>query len=119
MKEIKIERLINLTPHPLNLMGDEGELVIPPSGRIARAREERELIEYLILEGRKIPVYKVRYGEVIDLPPPEPGVIYVVSSITAQAVARTDPGRDDVVIPGDPVRDQEGRIIGMRGVCRI
>ena len=119
MKELKIEKIVNLTPHPLNLMMDGEEIVIPPSGVIARAREERKLIEVISYAGREIPVYEVAYGEVENLPEPEAGVIYVVSSLAAQAVRRSQPHRRDVYVPGDPVRDHQGRIIGMRGLCKI
>ena len=39
-------RVVNLTPHPINLIGDAGEVVIPPSGRVVRAREVREILDH-------------------------------------------------------------------------
>lgn len=55
------------------------------------------------------------YGDVENLPAPEPETIYVVSSIVAQRV----PERNDVYIPNESVRDESGRIIGCRSLGKI
>ena len=61
-----------------------------------------------------IPVYVTTFGEVVDLPEEEEGRYYIVSALVRAAA----PGRQDLLSPGDPVRDGEGRVIGCRSFDR-
>ena len=105
-------RVINLTPHDINIVGDDGQVTesFPASGELARCDVEREQIG----EINGIPVNRTVFGQVTGLPKQQEGVVYVVSALVAQAA-----GRDDVLIPDDTVRDEEGRIIGCRGFARV
>ncbi len=110
--------IVNLTPHPLNLMpeGPDGPTVtIPPSGLVARCAVDRVQVDTITVDGISVPVNQTRFGEVSDLPDPQPDTIFVVSALTAQAV----PERDDVYITDDAVRDEQGRIIGCRALAQI
>lgn len=98
---------VNLTPHALNVRVGEAEIVIPPSGSIARAAQT--VTPCGEIDG--IPVYRTTYGAVEGLPAPVDGTWYIVSSLTAQAVK----DRNDILIPGPAVRDNDGRIIGCQG----
>lgn len=97
--------LVNLTPHEIKIIKENEAWSIPPSGMVARCRQEEKVIEQL--EG-KIPVTQLELGEVQDLPEPKQGVVYIVSHIVLQKC----PERRDLVKPGRVVRDEEGRIIG-------
>ena len=111
-------RIINLTPHALNLMpeGPDGPTVtIPPSGLVARCAVDRVQVDTVTVDGISVPVNQTRFGEVSDLPDPRPDTIYVVSALVAQAV----PERQDVFITDDAVRDDQGRIIGARALAHI
>jgi len=101
-------RLVNLTPHPVRVLKENGELVmeLPPEGIVPRCAEEVE--PYTEVNG--IPVVRKRLGAVEGLPAPEDSVYYVVS----RAVAEAARGRDDLLIPDDLVRDEKGRVIGCR-----
>lgn len=103
--------IVNLTPHPLNLLIESGERKIPPSGSLARCVENATPAESL--DG--IPVVRKTFGEVEGLPSPAEGTVYVTSALAAQAAWAQ--GRTDVFCPGDPVRDADGKIIGCRGLC--
>jgi hypothetical protein len=96
-------RIVNLTPHPVTLLGVE----IPPSGTIARVAEEIEVVRYIDWEGKKLPVIRKRLGEVQGLPPPQPDTVYIVSLLVAQAAMRAD-----VLAIGESVRDAKGNIVG-------
>ena len=103
---------VNLTPHEITfIFADGNELVIPPSGNIARVSVKTEKVD----EVDGIPVTTSVFGEVEGLPEPKEGTAYLVSSLVAQRVQ----GRDDVFIPSDSVRDSEGRIFGCRSLGRI
>lgn len=110
-------RLMNCTPHEITVVGEAGEVVLtlPPSGMVARCSVKKEHVATLGVGNHNIPVSWVTFGEVVDLPEPVDGVIYVVSRIVAEA--RRD--RDDLLIPDDLVRDAEGRVIGCRGFSTV
>src|SRR5690606_25377330 len=108
-------RLVNLTPHEIRLLTQqpEGLFFIPPSRQVARVAVRREDAGYIDAGGVPIPLARTRYGEIEGLPDPQPGTLYIVSSLVA-AAARD---RDDLLVPDDLVRDDEGRIIGARGLA--
>jgi len=104
-----MNRLINLTPHPVRVVLPDGEIVLPPSGQVARLGEEVRPAGML----NGIPVVEKRLTG-LDLPPVQPGVFYVVSLAVAQ-VAR----REDLLVPDDLVRDERGQVVGCRRLARI
>lgn len=53
--------------------------------------------------------------EISGLPGPNPGIWYIVSRIFAQAC----PGRSDLIIPGDMVRDKSGAVVGYINFTRL
>ena len=111
-------KLVNLTPHALNLMpsGPGGPIVtIPPSGQVARCAVDRAQVDTITVDGIPIPVNQTQFGSVSDLPDPQPDTIFVVSALVAQAV----PDRQDVFIPDGVVRDDQGRIIGARALAHV
>ena len=103
-------KLVNLTPHAIHI----GALTIPPSGTVARASEQYVDLDPITVDGHEVPIRLVTYGDLTGLPEPQAGVAYIVSSIAAQAAA----GRTDVLVPTDPIRDEEGRIVGCRALAR-
>lgn len=102
--------IVNLTPHPLVIRRGDKEETIPSSGVARCSAAETEIGS---LDG--IPVVRTDYGAVVGLPGRKGGTVYVVSTITAQAVV----GRDDVYVPARPVRDEQGRIIACAALGRI
>lgn len=120
MDQENLVNLVNLTPHPVVLRPEGGgSVTIAPSGAVCRAREEREFVGHVSIAGVGVPVYRIAYGAPEGLPAPEPGTIYVVSALAAQAIRAHRPDRDDVVVVSDPVRDDQGRVIGARSLSRI
>lgn len=109
-------KIVNLTPHALNFLDAENRVVLTvPSSGVARAAQRRESIGAIDADGVTLPVTRSVFGAVDGLPAPEAGTIYVVSAITAQAV----PEREDVLIVDDSARDENGRIIGVRGLAHV
>ena len=96
--------LVNLTPHPLNWVREEGVATLAPTGTIARI----EIIE-TDLGGGFVSHEK---GEIKDLPEPEEGKVFVVSGFVFAATER-----GDVIAPNTnkSIRDENGRIIGVPG----
>jgi hypothetical protein len=121
---MKIKKIVNLTPHPL-VFADG--LTIESSGVARCETTEQEIYKIELPENQytphppdvinhaPIPVIRTCFGSVVGLPDPVPGVVYVVSSITAQAVV----DRMDVYVPARPIRDEKGRIIACAALGRI
>jgi hypothetical protein len=104
--------LLNLTPHPLTLRGENGTLEVPPSGQIARLAVTRTACAPVTVDGVTLPITRPTMGDIVGLPAPEPGVILVVSALVAEAA-----GRGDVMSPGELIRDGSGAVVGARGLC--
>ncbi len=105
-------KFINLTPHTIDIHHSTGEIThVPPSGEVARCAEERMVVRTI----GTISVEKAVYGEVTGLPDSEEGTIYIMSMRAAQGVS----GRNDVVLPGEAIRDKDGKIVGCRGLSVI
>lgn len=103
----------NLTPHTINIVLPTNEkLVIPASGIVARVSSTAIHLEPI--DG--IPVVNTVYGEVVSLPEPEEGVIYIVSAMVLSRVQ----GRPDVFGPdtGPTAIRDEGKIVAVRGLVR-
>lgn len=110
-------RFVNLTPHTINVVNEEGVnvLEVAASGQQARVNSSCEVVDTV----SGVSVVKTTYGAVDGLPVPEEGVIYIVSVLVAQVAA----GRTDVVAPDtgpqSVVRDAEGKILGVKRFMRF
>lgn len=99
--------IINLTPHDVTLVGDDGSLsVFPRTGVVARLTETTILDRMFA----GVPFVKTRYGDVVDLPEEKSMTVYIVSALIRTAMSH----RRDLVSPGALVRDTDGKIIGCR-----
>ena len=115
--EIKAE-IINLTPHSITFVDDEGTelLVVEPSGQLARVSSSTVRTGWIETSaGIRIPTSGTEYGEVQGVPDEEPGKVYIVSSLVASRCQ----GRYDILIPNESVRDEKGRIIGCHSAGRV
>jgi len=108
--------LINLTPHPVNILdrGNEFICAIRAVLPTARVTVTRELVGYV----NGMPVNSTVFGELQDLPEPKEGVAYIVSLVCAQA-AKLNGRTEDLYVPDDVVRDADGHIIGCRALTQV
>lgn len=113
----KITELVNLTPHPVNLMQD-GEFIeswqASDSRVWCRVEEQGELVGSVLHRGQEISVFEVAEGLVENLPPRVVGRGYIVSRTTAAAVLRSD-----FFFPHKQVRDNVGRVVGFQALGRL
>lgn len=116
----KINKIINLTPHEIKIVGEDGEAIatFPPSGKVARVQQESVEIPEMTKKLGGIKVVKTEYKEIDNLPPKEEGKIYIVSVVVLQALKQRGIERNDVVAPDtgpeSVVRDFQGNIIGVK-----
>ena len=111
-KNIKV---VNCTPHDINLVTKSGNITFPRSGIIPRLKEVQQKINSVNSNGIEIDIMEKSFLEPEGLPEQKEGTIYIVSALVAGAVK----DRDDIFIPNDTVRDDQGRIIGCRNLARI
>ena len=113
-------KIVNLTPHALNIRQNNGEIVnVEPSGIVARCQTTKKVVDWLTdgLHPDDVPhiqVRKTEYGAVEGIPQPESGTIYATSMLAAQAS-----GRADVLFPGEAIRDASGSIVGCDGLSKF
>ncbi|MCI4407531.1 MAG: hypothetical protein JHC26_00430 [Thermofilum sp.] len=118
VEKIENVKIKNLTPHELVILDENNNVIarIPPSGVVARVQSREELIGYI----NGIPIFKTVYGNIENLPDPEPGVVYAVSIVVLTALKEKGIKRTDVISPNTnpsrfgAVRDAQGRIIGVK-----
>lgn len=114
-------KLVNKNPHPFNLYKD-GELVLSldKADKPARVDTKQVKINDIIVDNvnsslpLKVDINSTKFGEIKDLPALQDGVLYIVSRIVASAS-----DRDDLVIPNDLVRDDDGQVIGCRALAKV
>jgi len=98
--------IINLTAHSINEMTTG--TIIPASGMIARV--EQQSVKAKVWHS--MPIFKTEYGELMGLPAPKKGTLYIVSAMALNAVPKN---RTDVVAPGYLKRGEDGQPIGCIG----
>ena len=107
--------IINLTPHPINIIDEEGNIIkVFESAGVARATQEDA--EIGTLEG--IPIIETEFGEPIGLPEYSQGTYYIVSAITAKAASLSGRSTRDLLLTGKTVRNSDGQIIGCQALDR-
>lgn len=102
--------IINTTPHCVNVVDTEGKVIrtFEPSG--ISVRLSAKTVDAGELDG--IRLSKTEYGNPEGLPEMANDVYYIVSAMVKNAL----PGRSDLLVPAEQVRDSEGRIIGCRSL---
>lgn len=98
---------VNLTPHAIHICGADNAIVrtIPASGQQARCA----ITTTPVGEVDGIQLVMTVFGAVSGLPGPQEDTLYIVSLLVKQAVQR-----QDVVSPGEMVRDANGNIVGCK-----
>ena len=79
--------IINLTQHDIVIaLPDETRVIVPPTA--PPARMATKTVQLPPFAG--IPVVTTEFGDVQNLPDPQPSTIYIVSTLIAQRVKRAD-----------------------------
>jgi hypothetical protein len=103
--------IINMTPHPVMIIDETGNVArrFETAGQIRLASQT---VTGEPIDG--IPTSKTVFGEAVGLPEATNGTYYIVSQIVKSAL----PGRKDLLVPAEVVRDTSGNIIGCRSLGR-
>jgi hypothetical protein len=107
-----IESIINLTPHTIVLRDENGrDHEIPSTGRAVLKQTPGDLVD---VPGVPVPIAQPASGhEVVGVPEPQEGVLFLVSFPVAAFLRRPD-----VVSPGTgpqdgAIRTETGQIVGV------
>jgi hypothetical protein len=102
-----MEKIRNLTPHPINILDEEGNNI-----RTIAPDVEKENLPRLVEDVEKvgevdgIPILRKTYGRCENLPARQEGIYLIVSGLIATAMKR-----NDLLVP-NTVRNEKGQIIG-------
>jgi hypothetical protein len=109
-------KIVNLTPHALNIYDSAGDLVetVEPSGLVARASVSRHLES----KAGHIELYESFFSGAAELGEPESNSVYVVSSLYLQALRAEGKSTAGVYVPGEAVRNEAGQVVGCVGLSR-
>lgn len=103
-------RLVNLTPHDVNIQNLDGTFqAVWRDGTVARVEMISSQIQRYPLACAQTTVVK---SKVIGLPEPVFGVVWIVSAMVREAC----PERKDLASPGELIRDEKGNPIGCKGL---
>ena len=108
--------LVNLTPHDVVVFdqNDEQVAVIPATGNEARVGVSSVQVGTVSLNDEIVSIVKSTFSEVLGLPERQDGTFYIVSRMVISAC----PDREDLIVPDDLVRDEDGRVVGCRRFSR-
>lgn len=99
-------KIINLTPHSINLILPDGIRNFSPDGTVARVEQVLNKIN----NDPDFPLVVERVGKVVGLPAEIKNGFFLVSAMVRNLLPR----RMDLASPGELVRDSEGKVIGCK-----
>src|SRR5690242_24066 len=104
-------RILNYMPHTLNIEFESGERLAIESSGVARCAVKNVVVGSV----GGVPVVSAEFGDIVGLPEPQDGVVYVVSMLVAQRA-----GRADVLSPdsGPTAIRENGQVIAVRNLTR-
>ena len=104
-----MKKIINLTPHSVNIIKEGGEKITIPSSGIARCTQTTSVVGDI----NGIPLTTTTFGDVEGLPLEEKNIFFIVSRLVLSACK----DRHDLLVPNELVRDENGNIIGCRSLA--
>ena len=117
----------NMTPHTITLIV-EGIRVDFPSEGIIRAAQKDKQVDEVVTDlkigeagnaGFTIPVFQSSYGAPEGVPEEiDPNGIYVVSMLAYQSLKAAGIPMDKYYIVSGTIRDEQGRIVGCKGLAK-
>ena len=108
-----MNKIINLTPHAVNIICNEKTITFEASGEVARCKQSDSTIGKIETENGTIAISATKFGDVEGLPEPKADTYYIVSRLIMQACS----DRADLLVPNEIVRDETGRIVGCESLA--
>jgi flavin-dependent dehydrogenase len=91
----------------------------PPEGTpIPRVSTRAKIVGAVKIDGMEIPLRKITYGDIENLPDEKEGTIYVFSTLVTLALKEKGVKRGDLLSPDtnadSVVRDRDGTVLGVK-----
>lgn len=115
-------KIFNYTPHAVTVFDvDKDPLATFQPVGLARAEQKEHVVGKIDVEPESVPLKRMAFFGVVGLPETaEEDEYFIVSSIAAQAArAVNHPLADRLLVPSDPVRNENGQIVGCRSFSVI
>lgn len=105
-------KLVNCTPHPVTIIKENGSIeIFAPLGFAPRIKYNEKIVSYI----GDVPIFKIEFDSIDwDGLMVLEGETYIVSSLLKEEANKIY-GEGKFVSPYNPVRNDEGQIIGCRG----
>jgi len=110
-----MSEVVNLTPHPIVIrlgVDEKSDVTFPPAGVVARVTEKANKPTRNHIFGFPV-AGKAAFDEVVNLPEPKEGVIYIVSGLVAQNVSRSDVFSPATGPEDNAIRNEKGHIVAV------
>lgn len=105
-----MDSIKNLTPHPIHLIGEDGQIVRTfGSDGLVRLKADTVDAGFTVDDCK---ITRTVFGEPVGLPEYRLGQFYIVSQLVKSAL----PNREDLLVPAEVVRDTNGNIIGCKSL---
>lgn len=105
-------KIVNLTPHDIVVQRTDGSFItIPRDGTVARVETREAGSTTIQTEFGDFTVSVKVCGPIVGLPTSADNTLFVVSKM----VADWAPGRNDILTPGELIRDDKGVVVGCKG----
>ena len=105
----------NYLSHVCRILDDNDEILTTyqPEERAIEIEAKSVLREHIGV----VPIFQITYSQMAGLPSYEEGVFYIVKPIVVRAAKDLGQTIDDLFLPAFPVTDDEGALIGFRGLA--
>jgi len=123
--------LVNLTPHEVVILDEDGASVhVAPDGAVLRCEVYGDFEGTIEVpaddhccdgqdHAARVGIRRQRYGAPTWTPVERVGTIYIVSYMAAASMREHFPHREDIVYPGEAIRNPDGVIVACKGLCRV
>ena len=102
-------KILNYTPHTIDIV-TEGRIISIPSDGVARVTSSLSPVKKI----NGIDIMKQEYGVVLGLPSQQDNVYIIVSRMIYDAMDK----RSDLLVVGESIRDNSGKVIGCKNLSR-
>ena len=105
----------NYLSHVCRILDDNDEMLTAyqPEEGVIEIEVKSTLREHIGV----VPIFQITFSQMVGLPSYEEGVFYIVKPTVARAAKHRGRPIDDLYSPVFPVTDDEGALIGFRGLA--
>jgi len=124
MNNPNLNLVVNYTPHPVVVYMEDGSVVAIPSSGSIRLEEEKSFVPLEVAvqdalgEYHVVPVFEKKLGRIIGAPLELPAQTRIIVSLPVAGALQKyykQMGKDYIIlVPGDTIRDKDGKVIGIK-----